>query len=276
MSTYLLIGDAHAKPNTDLARFHWLGRFIVDRKPDVIIDMGDWEDMPSLCKYDKGTKSYEGRRYKLDVAAAWRAREIVDSHISHYNDRQRRLKERLYKPTLYSLGCNHFEKRVRRTIEYSPELEGMISDNDHRCADWGWERIDFLEPLVSDGFVFSHYFQGNGTANPIGMGKFPANILLREKHCSSVMGHNHLLDVSTTLDGRDNRLWAFSTGCFFDQWEDYAGRNNLTWWRGLVVLNDVKDGDISGYETISLQKLQQQYADPRDTTIVTFDNYNSY
>ncbi len=259
MTNILIVGDAHAKPGTDLSRFTWLSKYVIDTKPDVIIDMGDWEDMPSLCSYDKGTKSYEGRRYKEDIKAARKAREMFNAPLSDYNDHARSIKKRQYQPSLLALGCNHFEKRVRRAIEYSPELEGLISENDHGCEEFGWERIPFLEPVTVAGFTFSHYFQGNGTANPLAMGKHPASVLLREKHTSCVMGHNHLLDFATDLNGRDERLWGISAGCFFDHWEVYAGRNNKRWWRGVITLKGASHGDVRGIETITIETLKEKY-----------------
>ena len=67
MTTHLVIPDQHAHPDNNNDRFEWLGKLIVDLKPDVVINLGDMADMPSLCTYDKGTKGFEGRRYKQDV-----------------------------------------------------------------------------------------------------------------------------------------------------------------------------------------------------------------
>ena len=41
---------------------------IFEEKPDVVVCLGDWFDMASLSSHDKGKKSFEGRRYKQDVA----------------------------------------------------------------------------------------------------------------------------------------------------------------------------------------------------------------
>ena len=73
---HLVIGDSHAKPGISNRRFEWLGKLILDEKPDVIIDIGDFEDMPSLSSYDVGKKSYEGRRYIKDLESAWEARAL--------------------------------------------------------------------------------------------------------------------------------------------------------------------------------------------------------
>ena len=62
----LIIPDAHAEPNYDNDRFTWLGSLIFEKKPDVVVCLGDWFDMASLSSHDKGKKSFEGRRYKQE------------------------------------------------------------------------------------------------------------------------------------------------------------------------------------------------------------------
>lgn len=221
--------------------------------------MGDWEDMPSLSSYDLGKMSYEGRRYRRDLEAAWEARKLFNGPLSDYNERKKRNKERQYNPMAIALGGNHFERRVKRAIELAPMLEGTISVEDNRATEFGWDYVPFLEPATVDGITYCHYFQGNGTSNPIGMGKYPAQTLLREKHTSCVMGHNHLLDIANDLNAREERIWAFSAGCYFEHWEEYAGRNNNRWWRGILILDDVKDGDIGAYRVLSLQRIKEMY-----------------
>ena len=62
--THLVIPDSHAHPDYSNERYDWLAELILDIKPDVVIDIGDWFDMPSLCSYDRGTKGFEGRRFQ--------------------------------------------------------------------------------------------------------------------------------------------------------------------------------------------------------------------
>ena len=66
----LVIPDAHAHPNYDNERFSWAGNLIAEEKPDTIICLGDLADFPSLSGWDKGTASFQGRRYKADCDAA--------------------------------------------------------------------------------------------------------------------------------------------------------------------------------------------------------------
>jgi hypothetical protein len=73
----LVIGDPHAHPDYDNDRFTDLGRFIVKARPDMVVCIGDMADMPSLSSYDRGTKGFEGRRYKKDIEAVRRSRKNV-------------------------------------------------------------------------------------------------------------------------------------------------------------------------------------------------------
>ena len=104
-NTHLIIPDPHASPDEDLSRFSYLGKFIASVKPDAVICIGDWADMPSLCSYDKGTKGFEGRRYKKDIEAAILAQEMMFKPI-------RQAKKRL--PRFIMTTGNHDYGRLTR------------------------------------------------------------------------------------------------------------------------------------------------------------------
>ena len=59
---HLVIPDVQAKPGVPLEHLDWLGQYIVAKKPDVVVCLGDFADMESLSSYDVGKRSYEGRR----------------------------------------------------------------------------------------------------------------------------------------------------------------------------------------------------------------------
>lgn len=63
----LCVPDCHAHPDFNNDRADWLGKFILDRKPDVVVNMGDTFDMPSLSSYDKGKASFHGASYEKDI-----------------------------------------------------------------------------------------------------------------------------------------------------------------------------------------------------------------
>jgi putative YjhG/YagF family dehydratase len=73
--------------------------------------------MPSLSAYDKGKRSFEGRRYWKDVEAAKGAREIFANELA---------KCRGYKPELISTEGNH-ENRIDRATDDQPALDGQYT-----------------------------------------------------------------------------------------------------------------------------------------------------
>ena len=68
-NTHLVIPDSHAHPDHHNKRADWLGKLILDLKPDVVVNLGDMWDLPSMSGYDKGKKSFWGRTYKKDIEA---------------------------------------------------------------------------------------------------------------------------------------------------------------------------------------------------------------
>jgi len=122
MATHLVIGDPHSTPKSPNDRFLWAGKFARDIKADVIICMGDFASMDSLSSYDKGKKSFEGRRYKKDIEHAHDALEKFNRGLLG-NGRKKNGQRRIM------LLGNH-EDRIDRAIDNTPELDGAISIDD--------------------------------------------------------------------------------------------------------------------------------------------------
>lgn len=257
--SYLVIPDAHATPFHHNERFDLLGEFIIDRKPDVIINIGDFADMPSLCSYDKGKKSFEGRRYKDDIKATVDAQERMFKPMSEYNERQRRNSKKQYKPELILTLGNH-EHRINRVTESQAELDGAISVDDLQYKDFGWDVYNYGTPVIRDGVAFCHNFTSGVLGKPIS-GEHPAFSMVSKMYMSCVAGHSHTRDFCerTATDGK--RLLGIVVGCYLDmdQHERYAGEANKMWWKGLVMLNDVDNGEFEP-EFINMKQLRRAYA----------------
>ncbi len=254
----LVIPDAHASPHFHNERFDILGKFIVDRKPDVIVNIGDFGDMPSLCSYDKGKKSFEGRRYKDDVAAVVDAQKRMFAPMAEYNLQQRKNAKKQYKPRLILTLGNH-ENRINRVAEMQAELEGTISVADLKYKEFGWDVIPYTSPIVINGVAFCHHFSSGIMGRPIS-GEHPGYSLITKMYQSCVAGHSHIRDFCerTSADGR--RLLGLIVGCYLDvdQHEDYAGEANKMWWKGLVMLHDVADGEFEP-EFVNIKQLRKLY-----------------
>lgn len=255
-----VIGDSHARRGISQRRFDWLGELLLDLKPDVVVDMGDWTDMPSLSSYDgsrltgdvRPKAKFHGRNYKEDINAGIEAREKVQEKFNRAGRKR---------PHRVSLGGNHDDDRIKRALDFVPELVGTISVDDHLRKEYGWEHVPFLEPFQCGGFTFQHYFESGLMGKAIG-GEYPATSHLKKQFGSCVAGHSHLFDESHRKTANRGRVQAFVAGCYLDplQVEDYAGNANWMWDRGILVMKDVQKGFChGGFQWISVEAVQRAY-----------------
>ncbi|GAA4647912.1 hypothetical protein GCM10023116_01740 [Kistimonas scapharcae] len=238
-SNILLIADTQCKPEQEWPHLAQLGRFIVDKRPDVIVHIGDHWDMPSLSAYDRGTAKAEGKRVYQDIAAGNAAMDVLLHDLHKLQAKQRRNKEKVYKPRKVFCVGNH-EQRIIRHVNANPELQGFL-DYSHLKLD-GWEAYDFLEPVQIEGILFSHYFANPHSGKPIG-GTIQ-NRLNKIKE-SFVQGHQQafMYDKVYTL----NRvLCGIVAGAFYLHDEEYMGhQGNRQHWRGICMLKDAEDGHFA-------------------------------
>jgi hypothetical protein len=245
--THLIIPDSHAHPDHHNKRYEWLGHLINDIKPDVVVDIGDWWDMSSLCSYDKGTKGFEGRRYKRDIEAGLDAQQRV-------YDITRRHKKKL--PRFVRTLGNH-EQRIAKAVDRDPVLEGTIGLNDLQSKQYGWEEIPFLSPVTIDGVTYQHYFTSGIMGRPIS-GERHAQTLILKQLSSCTQGHSHLFDYCVRTDVRGKKVHGCVVGVYQDYRADFAGPANEMWNPGVVVKRGVENGAYD-IEHISLKRLKEAY-----------------
>ncbi len=250
---HLVIPDTQVKPDIDFSFLEAIGNYAVDKRPDVIVHLGDFADMSSLSSYDRGKKSFEGRRYKKDIDAAHEAMDILMKPIQDRRNRQLINKKKLWTPRLVLTLGNH-ENRIVRAVEDSPELEGVVSVGD-LCYDyWGWEVKDFLVPVVIDGVVYCHYF----VSGPMGRAVGTAQRLIATKHQSCVAGHQQGRQIATGFRADGRQITAIIAGSCYEHDEEYMGPQANNHWRGIIMLNEVEDGSFDEM-FVSLPYLKKKY-----------------
>lgn len=256
MATVLVIPDAHSCPEHDNSRFDLAGKFILEHKPDAIVCLGDFADMSSLSSYDRGKKSFEGRRVINDIAAANDANTRLWAPINEYNAMRKKNRDRQYKPLKVMLLGNH-EDRISRAIECDAELDGLISVDNLGYQSHGWEVVPYKTPYFYENIAFCHVFATGISGLPIS-GTSVARSLLGKNFMSSVVGHNHLKDVHTETRADGRKICGLSAGWFGDFVPSFADNSAKFWWSGLTMLHDIEDG---AYETsfYSMNMLKKQY-----------------
>lgn len=243
--TILVVADTQCKSEEDLEYMLWIGHYIAEKQPDVIIHIGDHYDLPSLSSYDKGKASAEGRRLVKDIEAGNRGFEYLNMAMQKHKD---------YNPRkIFCIG-NH-EHRLDRYIEDNPELIGTLGVDKLPFAKYGWEVHPFLKPVEVNGIFFVHYLANPFSGKPYGGN---AMNILKTVGRSFVVGHKQCLDIAIrpTIDGKQ-QLGIVNGACYpFDEsYKGYQGNNHF---RGLTVLHEVSDG-FGCPSFISLDYMKELY-----------------
>lgn len=253
MSKIMVLPDIQAKDGIDFTYLRKIGQYMCEKRPDVIVCIGDLADMPSLSSYDVGKKSFEGRRYTKDIDAAIEAQTALWGPLGLLNERQRRNKEKIYSP--FSIMClgNH-ENRINRAVNNDPKLEGLISVDDLQYEKY-WDKVySFLETVIVDGVAFSHYFVTGVAGRP----SSTANAQMNKQHMSCVAGHQQGLQIATAHRADGTRLTSIIAGSCYEHDEDYLGVQGNKHWRGFLMLHEVYQGNFD-LMPVSLDYLNKKY-----------------
>ena len=248
---HLVIPDSHATPGQSNRRAEWIGKLIVDIKPNVVIDLGDTADMASLCSYDRGHKSFQGRTYAKDI----------ESH-GDYQDRLWSVvrKSKKKQPRKVRLIGNH-EQRISRAIELSPELEGAISLQDLDLNSYYGEVVDYEGStpgtIAIDGITYAHYLTSGVAGRPIS-GEHLAHSLLTKKFTSCTVGHNHTFDYCIRTSANRKKIMGLCAGVYQEHFSSFAGEANHLWHRGVVIKRNVENG-MYDLEWVSIERLKKAY-----------------
>lgn len=250
---HFIIPDCQVRPGDDFNYLSKIGQYIADKKPDVIVCLGDFADMPSLSSYDVGKKNFEGRRYTNDIEAAVEAMNALMVPIVNEQTRLHMNKKRQWKPRLVMTLGNH-ENRINRAVNNDPKLEGLLRTEDLGYERFGWEVYPFLDVVVIDDIAYSHYFPTGIAGRP----STTANAQLGKKHMSCVAGHQQGLQIATAHRADGRRLTSIIAGSCYEHDEDYLGPQGNKHWRGALMFHEVNQGQFD-LMPISLDYLNKRY-----------------
>jgi hypothetical protein len=248
---HLVIPDVQAKPGVDFAYLTAIGNYIVEKQPNVIIQIGDFADLPSLSSYDVGKKAFEGRSYQSDLQSAREAMDALLIPMYEYNKRAKKNKHKPYRPRMVLTLGNH-ENRINRCINDDRKLDGLISTDDLPYQDW--EVIPFLDVIVIDGIAYSHYFVSGTMGRPIGS----AAALLTKKHMSCFAGHQQGRQIAYSRRADGQEMTAIICGSCYEHDEEYLGPQGNQHYRGIYMLHDVIDGSFDEM-AVSIKYLKENY-----------------
>jgi hypothetical protein len=236
-NVHFVLPDCQVRAGDDTKFLTAIGNYIVKKKPDTIVCLGDFADMCSLSSYDQGKKSFEGRRYKTDVEATIAAMTALLEPIKSFNSRAKKFKEKQYKPRMVLTLGNH-ENRINRAVNDDAKLDGVLSVNDLRYKEFGWEVHNFLDVVILDGIAYSHYFV-TGVA---GRAASSAAAQLRKTNMSAIAGHQQGMQIATGSRADGTAITSIIAGSCYEHDEAYLGPQGNRHWRGALMLHEVNNG----------------------------------
>jgi hypothetical protein len=250
---HLIIPDPQTRPGVPLDHLDWVAQAIVDYEPDVVAHIGDHWDMPSLNGHEKkGSFELEGARYADDIAVGNEALNRISAPGFKEAKRQSRNLKRKWDPRWDFFFGNH-ENRAERAANENPTLIGSIGVHDMLTP--GWKRHDFLKRVWIDGIVYSHYFQGQNSSFPVGG---TIDNRLNKIGDSFVQGHQQGFMYGNRVYPTGRMRHGLVAGSCYLHAEDYKGKQGNNHFRGIVVLNEVVDGDYC-VMPLSLKYLCMRY-----------------
>ena len=251
MSVHVILPDPHAHPDFSNERADWIGKLLVDVKPDVFVNLGDQWDLSAFSSYDKGKASFQGRAYRRDLDSGL---EFSERLWAPY----KRAKKK--RPLSIFLEGNH-EERMSRVLEQHPELDGTVGFKDFELEKDYHEVVRYKGntpgTIQVDGVTYAHYFV-TGVSGAGVSGQHPGYTLLTKHFASVTCGHTHTFDYAVRTDAAGRRLHGLVAGVYMDYDAPWAGEMCKLWSRGVVIKRNVQNGDYS-LQWVSMDELKKEY-----------------
>ena len=132
--------------------------------------------------------------------------------------------------------------------------QNLISINDLKYREFGWETHNFLEVVVIDGVAYSHYFVPGVAGRPASS----AAAQFRKTSMSSIAGHQQGLQIHTASRADGKRLTSIIAGSCYENHMEYLGPQGNQHWNGILMLHEVQDGEFD-LMPVSLQYIKRKY-----------------
>jgi len=251
MKTHLLIPDTQIRRGVSTRHIDWLCSLIADRRPDVIVQIGDWYDNPASSTYKKSAEAEYLADIAEDIDAGNDAAVLVDNAIQHN-----------YTPDCHWFKGNH-EFRLDRLRSEHPKLSGLL---DRIPFTWDenpiWKTYDYLKPKTIHGITYCHLFakttNGAVTKSSLGYGSASPKAMLQANTGSCTAGHTPGLRFHCMPVNGKKQHFGLIAGSFYLHDESYASPQGNDHWRG-VILKHVYAPGMYDMETFSTKRLKKLY-----------------
>lgn len=263
MKRLLAFSDAHVSPGQDLERFDWLGKLIVDVRPDAVWNGGDFATCDSVSFFkvpreDQYSLAEEAEAVRAAHARMWRP-------LQDLNDRRKASKHGpIVIHKMITMG-NH-EHRIKRRCEDDELGLGSVvtADNLFQYSLYYDQVADWKEYIEYEGLLLTHC-PINGRGKPMD-GIFRGRHIALQSEMPILYGHTHRVDYTVVnLMGPVNKTRsALNLPCFLDQdhVEKYAKGSASGWDYGVVLVDIYEPGRFT-FKWISMGELRHKYSEKK-------------
>lgn len=252
---HYIIPDCQIRPGDVTDFLDWIAADIIRRKPDVIVCIGDWWDLPSMSSYSQpGGLEKENARLLADIEVGREAMSRLTAPIFKEIRRLETGHRKRWTPKMVFTEGNH-EHRISRLAINDARFEGVVGTHLLDVETFGWERVKFEQPICIDGVWYCHYWKGPHSPRPMGG---TIDNRLNKLGFSFVQGHEQGKRYGDRMLPNGKTIHGLVVGSCYLGREEYRGPQGVNEWRGVAVLHDVMDGD---YEPmfLTLRWLCRQY-----------------
>ena len=245
----VVIFDAHDSPLIRKDRFLWMGRYIAETDPDMVVQIGDFFSFDSLCKIEPND-TLVGKAKPIfvdDIDSGHEALAMFDKGAGGWDGEKH-----------VTLG-NH-EARALTFTNRTPEIAGILTQNlDNLMMTHGWTYSPFGALHFIGGVAFTHVllsrmgkpYGGEHVENRIG------NMALED----FVFGHTHrAVDKSFTKTGTNRSVRVISGGCSLEDGhvEAYVG-HAISGWSYNIADMVIDEGKIRRCSLIPMSDLAERF-----------------
>jgi hypothetical protein len=253
---HYVLPDVQVRPGDVTDHLDWIAQDIIRRKPDVLVCIGDFWDLPSLSSYSApGGLEKENARIAKDIDAGTAALQRLTVPIWKEVARLKAQKKKQWNPRLVFTEGNH-EQRIARLAINDARFEGVVGTHLLPIESCGFERVPFEQPIEIDSVWYCHYWKTAHSPRPIGG---TIDNRLNKLGFSAVQGHEQGKKYGSRNLPNGRTIHGVVAGSCYLGREEYRGPQGANEWRGTVVLHDVRNGGDFEPMFLTLRYLCEEY-----------------
>lgn len=256
----VVYGDRHAHPRETLEQREIdsaLGVFLLSNKPDVVVDLDDRFDLPSLNTKRgaslMGTDAADADHDLFDEIQA--GKDSLDTTwriIEKDNERHIRAghKERVYAPYKHACLSNHTDFLNRLTKRHHSMKKVMSVGTVRKIyREQGHNVSEYLQAAIIAGIAFHHLVHA----------KLPQGLAIDRHYAvcgmSSISGHVHESQVRNYRRSDGSRQTTMTVPCLKDPTR-LMGKEDA----GLALIRNARGGEFR-HEIVGIEEILQEFRD---------------